>query len=251
MRRLLVLLALTLGTAGAANLTVFAASSLTDAFTEIGRAFDAGTGNRTTFSFAGSQVLRTQLTQGARADVFASANAAQFDPLLEGGLIASGQVFARNRLAVITPRGGTAVRTLADLARPGLKLVIAERGVPVGEATRRAFDLIGASGSYGADFAARALRNVVSEEPNVRQVALKVSLGQADAAVVYVSDVTPTLRRSVRTVALPPRFNPPVSYPVGVLRASPNAEQAQAFVRFVRGPEGQRILRKWGFLPAP
>ncbi|MEF2277174.1 molybdate ABC transporter substrate-binding protein [Deinococcus sp. YIM 134068] len=247
-RALALLALLPLGTAGAADLTVFAASSLTDAFTEIGRAFDARTGHRTTFSFAGSQVLRTQLTQGARADVFASANAAQYEPLAESGLLEPGQVFARNRLTVITPAGNTAVRSLADLTRPGVRLVVAAPNVPVGDATRRAFDLIAASGTYGRDFAARARRNVVSEEPNVRQVALKVSLGEADAAVVYVSDVTPTLRPSVRTVALPTRFNPTVAYPIGIARNSPNADAARAFVSFVRSPEGQSVLRKWGFL---
>ncbi|MBB5233911.1 molybdate ABC transporter substrate-binding protein [Deinococcus budaensis] len=251
-RRALVLLcALLAGGADAARLTVFAASSLTDAFGEIGRAFGAQTGHRMTFSFAGSQTLRTQLTQGARADVFASASAAQFTPLVTAGLIGPGQDFTRNRLVVITPAARPAVRTLADLARPGLRLVIADRAVPAGEATRRTFDLIAASGTYGRDFAERALRNVVSEEPNVRQVALKVQLGQADAAVVYGSDLTPELRRSVRSVALPGQFNPPIAYPIGVLKASQNPEAAQAFVRFVRSPAGQAILRKWGFLSLP
>jgi len=245
------LLTLLAGSADAARLTVFAASSLTDAFGEIGRAFDARTGHQTTFSFAGSPTLRTQLTQGARADVFASANAAQFTPLVTAGLLNPGQPFTRNRLTVITPAARPAVRTLADLARPGLRLVIADRVVPAGEATRRTFELISASGTYGRDFAARVLRNVVSEEPNVRQVALKVQLGQADAALVYSSDVTPGLRRDVRTVTLPTRFNPPVAYPIGVLRASENPEAARAFVHFVRSPAGQRILQRWGFLSAP
>ncbi|MCZ6992351.1 molybdate ABC transporter substrate-binding protein, partial [Salmonella enterica] len=92
--------------------------------------------------------------------------------------------------------------------------------------------------TYGKDFTNRVLKNVVSEEPNVRQVALKVQLGQADAAVVYTSDVTPALKKSVRTVGLPTRFNPPVTYPIGVLQASANPEAAQAFVQFVRSPEG-------------
>ncbi|EYB69186.1 molybdenum ABC transporter, periplasmic molybdate-binding protein [Deinococcus phoenicis] len=166
--------------------------------------------------------------------------------LLSGGAGAANL----NRLTVITPAARPQVQTLADLARPGLKLVIADRAVPAGEAARRALDLIGASGTYGQDFAGRVLGNVVSEEPNVRQVALKVQLGQADAALVSVSDVTPALRRSVRTVALPTRFNPPVAYPVGVLRASPNAQAALDFVQFVRSADGQRILHKWGFLSA-
>ncbi|MFC4638251.1 molybdate ABC transporter substrate-binding protein [Deinococcus hohokamensis] len=239
------------GAAQAASLTVFAASSLTDAFTEIGQAFDRRSGHHTTFSFAGSQVLRAQLEQGARADVLATANVAQYDPLVRAGLLSPGVTFARNRLTVITPLRATAVRALADLTRPGLKLVLAAPEVPVGSATRAALKAIGAAGTYGRDYAQRVLANVVSEEPNVRQVALKVALGQADAAVVYVSDVTPGLKQQVRTVALPGRFNPPVGYPLGVATRSREPEAARAFVAFVRSPEGQRILRRWGFLGQP
>lgn len=246
--RATVLTALLLGSAAqAANLTVFAASSLTDALTELGQKFDARTGNRTVFQFAGSQTLRTQLENGARADVFASANSAQFSPLVRAGLIASGQPFVSNRLAVIAPKGSREVGTLRDLIRPGIKLVIADRAVPVGDYTRRMLAATDQSGTYGKDFSARFLKNVVSEEPNVRQVALKVKLGEADAAVVYRSDVTPALRRDVRVIELPSRFNQRASYPIGVLRASPNGAAAQAFVNYVLSGEGQSILKKWGF----
>ncbi|GGS01348.1 molybdate ABC transporter substrate-binding protein [Deinococcus sedimenti] len=241
------LLCLLVSPAGAASLTVFAASSLTDAFTEVGRAFDARTGHRTTFQFAGSQVLRTQLEGGARADVFASANDAQFTPLL-GRVVVGREVFARNRLTLIAPAGSAKVRTLRDLTAPGVRLVVAAPNVPVGDYTRRMFAAVERSGTYGADFAARARRNVVSEEGNVRQVALKVSLGEADAAVVYASDVTPALKRTVRVVPLPTRFNQTAAYPVGVVRGSANADAAQAFVAFVKSEAGQAILRRWGFL---
>lgn len=232
--------------AGAASLTVFAASSLTDAFSEIGRAFDARTGNRTTFQFAGSQVLRTQLESGARADVFASANDAQFTPL--GELLAGREVFARNRLTVIAPLRSTRVRGLSDLAASGVRLVLAAPNVPVGDYTRRMLGAVDRAGTYGQDFSARTLRNVVSEEGNVRQLALKVSLGEADAAVVYASDVTPALKRTVRVVPLPSRFNQTATYPVGVLRGAAQPGAAGAFVAFLRGREGQAILRRWGFL---
>uniref|UniRef100_UPI002869BC17 molybdate ABC transporter substrate-binding protein n=1 Tax=Deinococcus sp. TaxID=47478 RepID=UPI002869BC17 len=219
MKPLLLSLLLT-NTASAASLTVFAASSLTDAFTELGRAFDAQTGTTTTFQFAGSQALRTQLEQGARADVYASANAAQFDPLVKDGLMNAGQPFVRNRLAIIAPAGSSVVKTLADLAKPGVKLVLADRAVPVGDYTRRMLAAIDAAGTYGKDFSSRTLKNVVSEEPNVRQVALKVSLGEADAAVVYATDVTPTLKTTVRVVALPTRFNQSARYPIGVVKGA-------------------------------
>ncbi|WP_029476646.1 molybdate ABC transporter substrate-binding protein [Deinococcus frigens] len=241
-------LLLGLGNASAVSLTVFAAASLTDAFAEMGRAFDAKTGNTTTFQFAGSQALRTQLDNGARADVYASANNAQFSPLVKSGLVTGGQPFLSNRLAVIAPKNNAKVQTLADLGKPGVKLVIADKVVPVGTYTRQMLTAIDKSGAYGRDFSDRFLNNVVSEEPNVRQVALKVQLGEADAAVVYSSDVTPALRHSVRVMTLPTRFNQSASYPIGTLKNSANPEAAQAFVKFVLSGEGQAILKKWGFL---
>ncbi len=232
-------------------LTVFAAASLTDAFTEIGKAFDAKTGGKTTFQFAGSQVLRTQLEQGAKADVYASANSGQFDPLVKAGLVPSGSVFTRNRLVVIVPKkGGANVKTLADLAKPGVKLVIADKTVPVGQYARQVLESLTKSGKYGADYASSVLKNVVSEETNVRQVALKVQLGEADAGIVYTTDVTPTLAPTVIQIAIPTRYNVIASYPIGVLKDSTNPDAAKAFVDFVIASDGQSILGKWGFLPA-
>lgn len=239
---------LTAGSVSAANLTVFAAASLTDAFTEVGKAFDASTGNKTTFSFAGSQALRTQLENGAKADVYASANDAQYTPLVTKGVAAAGQSFVRNRLTLIAPKTNSALQTLNNLTKPGLKLVIADKTVPVGDYTRRMLTAIDKSGTYGKDFSARTLKNVVSEETNVRQVALKVQLGEADAAVVYATDVTPTLKPLVRIIPLPTRFNQNASYPIGVLTGSASPEAAQAFVAFVQSAIGQKILKKWGFL---
>lgn len=242
-----VLLLAHLSGAQAAGLTVFAAASLTDAFSELGRAFDAQTGNKTTFQFAGSQALRTQLEQGARADVYASANSAQFDPLVRAGLLGGGRMFASNKLAIVAAQRGPVSR-LSDLAKPGVKVVLADKNVPAGDYARRMLSAIDRAGTYGGDFSARVQKNVVSEEPNVRQVALKVQLGEADAAVVYSSDVTAALKKTVRVVALPSRFNQQASYPIGTLKASANAAQARAFVDFVLSPAGQRILHKWGFL---
>ena len=248
MKKVFALLVLLSSAANAAPLTVFAATSLTDAFSELGRAFDAKTGYTTRFQFAGSQTLKTQLENGARADVYASANRAQYDPLVKGKLLEPGQILLRNRLALIVPKSSTRVRSLKDLTLPGVKLVIADKTVPAGEYTRKMFEAINTSRAYGLDFAARVLGNVVSEEPNVRQVALKVSLGEADAAIVYRSDVTPNLKTTVRAITLPERFNQTALYPIGVVRASPQPEAARAFIQYALSPEGQRILKKWGFL---
>ena len=166
---------------------------------------------------------------------------------VEAGLLGAGHVFARNRLLIVAPKSSSAVNTLADLVKPGVKLVLADKAVPVGDTTRKALDLISKSGTYGPDFAVRVLTNTVSEEPNVR---LKVGLGQGDAAVVYASDLTPSLRPAVRTIGLPTRFNPLTSYPLGALTGSANAEVNRAeagwvFVACVLSAQGQRVLRKW------
>jgi molybdate transport system substrate-binding protein len=231
------------------NLTVFAAASLTDAFTELGKAFDAKMGGKTNFQFAGSQVLRTQLENGAKADVYASASSSQFDPLVKAGLISSGTVFTRNRLVVIVPKKGAGnVKTLADLGKPGVKLVIADKTVPAGQYARQIFDALGKSKQFGTDYTARVLKNIVSEETNVRQVALKVQLGEADAGVVYTTDVTPNLAPNVIQIAIPARYNVIAKYPIGVLKNSSNPNTAKAFMDFVISLEGQSILGKWGFL---
>jgi molybdate transport system substrate-binding protein len=232
------------------TITVFAASSLTDAFAEVGKAFTAKTGTTVTFQFAGSQTLRTQLENGAKADVLASASTAQYDPLVKSGLLETGAIFARNRLVVIVPkRGSGRVKTLADLGKPGVKVVVAQPSVPVGEYTRDFLESISRAKIYGADFGSRVLKNVVSEEQNVRQVALKVQLGEADAGVVYTTDVTPGITSQVIQLAIPARFNVVAAYPVGALKRSTNSSAARAFVTFTLTSEARGILKRWGFLP--
>ena len=234
----------------ASSLTVFAAASLTDSFTEIGKAFDAKTGGKTTLQFAGSQVLRTQLENGAKADVYASASVGQFDPLVKSGSVVSAGIFTKNRLVVIVPKKGVGnVKTLADLAKAGIKLVIADKTVPVGAHTRQVLKNLEQVKAYGANYAANVLKNVISEETNVRQVALKVQLGEADTGVVYITDVTPGLAPTIIQIAIPTRFNVVASNPIGTLKAASNPDAARAFVDFVRGSAGQAILSKWGFLP--
>jgi molybdate transport system substrate-binding protein len=172
------------------ELTVFAAASLTDAFGRIAEAFEAAhPGVTVAFNFAGSQALRTQIEEGAAADVFASANFAELETLIASGHITAedGQFFAGNRLVVIVPQDNPAeIESLADLARPGVKLVLTAEEVPVGRYARQALDNLNAQ--LGADFAVSVLANVVSNEDNVKQVVAKVSLGEADAGIVYSTD---------------------------------------------------------------
>jgi molybdate transport system substrate-binding protein len=232
------------------ELTVFAAASLTEAFEEIGSAFElAHPGSTVVFNFAGSQTLRTQIEQGAAADVFASASMTEMDALLASGDAASeaDEVFARNRLVVVTsPQSTLPIESLADLARPGLKIVLAAEEVPVGRYSRQA--LANLEASLGDTYAEEVLGNVVSLEENVRQVLGKVALGEADAGIVYTTDAVtaPTLP----TIGIDDPYNVEAEYPLAVLTESIHPRLARAFVDFVLSAAGQEVLQSHGFLPA-
>lgn len=232
---------------------VFAAVSLTDSFKEIGRQFQAmHRGVRVTFNFAGSQVLSHQLIQGAKADVFASANGTEMENVRKAGLADdSAQVFVSNRLVVIVPSDNPGkIETLKDLANSGLALVIADKTVPVGGYTLSMLEKMAADSEYGAGFDASVLKNVVSQENNVKAVVSKVALGEADAGVVYVTDATPDVMPKLKTLAVPDKFNQIARYPIIELKEAPQAVLAKQFVAYVLAKDGgQAILQKWGFIP--
>ncbi len=237
---------------GGTRLTVFAAASLTDAFNEIGEQFkQRNPGVTLEFNFAGSQQLRTQLEQGAVADVFASANTKEMNAAIQAGVIVSGTsaTFVRNRLAVIVPKDNPGdIQELKDLSKPGLKIVLAAASVPVGGYALSSLDKLNAD--FGASYSRTVLANVVSYEDNVKQVVAKVQLGEADAGIVYTSDVTPQVADKLIKLDIPDQYNVLAMYPIAVLKSAPNAELAQAFMDFVLSAQGQTILRKWGFIPA-
>ncbi|OGO43092.1 MAG: molybdate ABC transporter substrate-binding protein, partial [Chloroflexi bacterium RBG_16_57_9] len=222
--------------------------------TEIGAAFEqAHPGVDVAFNFAGSQQLRAQLEQGARADVFATAHSDEMESAWQKGLVLAGteRVFAHNRLLLIYPRSNPGnLAALPDLARPGLKLVVAGKNVPVGKYTREALARMSQDAAFGHDFAEKVLRNVVSEEDNVRQVVAKVRLGEADAGFVYVSDVGPSVRPAVSTLAIPDTYNTVATYLIATLAESAQPDLAQRFVDFVLSPTGQTILERHGLAHA-
>lgn len=234
------------------SLTVFAAASLTEAFGEIGQQFEQQHGTNVTFNFAGSQQLSQQLAQGAEADIFASANRQEMENAITSGAVISGtqQVFVRNRLVVIVPKDNPGqISQLQDLARSGLKIVFAAEQVPVGGYTQQALTKLSADPAFGTDFEARVNTNVVSQEQNVKSVVTKVSLGEADAGVVYTSDVTPAVKDTITTVAIPDAFNQIAAYPIASTSNPPaGKELAQQFVDFVLSPEGQSILGRYNFI---
>jgi len=227
------------------TLTVFAAASLTEAFSEMATAFEAiHPGVDVALNFAGSNTLRAQIEQGAQVDVFASANTKEMDSLVEIGLVNMDKkiVFLTNRSVVITPENNPAgLATLEELARPNLKLVLAAQEVPVGRYARLMLD------NFGAGFKAKVLANVVSNETTVKQVVAKIQLGEADAGIVYASDAVAAPKLPV--IEIPAEWNVLAEYPIATLKNAHHRELADEFVAFVLSPDGQAILMKWGFSP--
>ena len=235
------------------TLTVFAAASLTETFRDLGKALEQQhPGLTVQFNFAGSQQLATQLEQGAQADVFASADQRWMEYARQKGLVGSeSQVFARNRLVVIVPSSNPAhIERLEDLSRRGIKMVLAAEAVPAGKYSREALEKLGAAPGFPPEYAHRVLANVVSQEETVKSVVAKVQLGEADAGLVYRSDVTPPVSRQVRVFDIADQFNVIASYPIAVLKSAKHAAEARQFIQLLQSDDGQRVLRRRGFLPA-
>lgn len=226
------------GGGGGPQLTVLGASSLTGALEKYGSSFE---GADVRSSFAGSDQLAAQIRQGAKADVFASADTAYPAQLHREGLVGKPVVFARNRLVVVAPKGGD-VGSLGDLARPGTKIVVGDPSVPVGAYTREVL------GRLPAAQEAAILDNVRSEEPEVSAVLAKVAGGAADAGFVYATDAK-TVPGEVRTVEVPQRLQPEVAYAVAVVSDSGEPELARRYLRGLLHGAGAADLRAAGFLP--
>jgi molybdate transport system substrate-binding protein len=227
---------------GSTELTVFAASSLTAAFTQIGADFEAANPGKTvTFNFGSSTDLATQIASEGTADVFASASGTAMDAVAKDPGAVDRHDFATNELVVITPSddpGG--VSSLQDLAKPGLQIVMAAEGVPVGEYARQ---MLGEQG-----LSEDVMANVVSNEPDDASVVAKVTSGEADAGIVYTSDIA---RSDVRAVQIPEDENVVATYPIAVVSGSPAAYMAATFVGYVTGNQGEATLQQYGFGPRP
>ncbi|HUH72484.1 MAG TPA: molybdate ABC transporter substrate-binding protein [Mycobacterium sp.] len=219
------------------SIVVFAAASLKPVFTQIGRQFKTDNpGSGVDFEFAGSSELATELTQGAIADVFASADTAQMDTVAKAGLLAGNPTnFASNTLVIVTAPGNPKkIGAFADLTKPGLNVVICQKPVPCGSATQRIEDSTGVH------------LNPVSEEPSVTDALDKVTSGQADAALVYVTDAI-SAGDKVTTVNFPQAAGAVNVYPIAVLKKAPLPTLAQKFVALVTSDNGQQILAGSGF----
>jgi molybdate transport system substrate-binding protein len=219
--------------AGAAStrITVYAAASLTEVFPRIAP--------NPHYNFAGSDTLATQIEQGAPADVFASASPKQAELLYHDGFLRKPVVFATNKLVVIVPDSNPGrIKTVYDLRRSGLQVVIGASTVPVGAYTRQILDSLGITQAV--------MKNVVDQEPDVKGIVAKVALGEADAGFVYKTDARPVASK-VNAVLVPAWAQPPIRYEIGIARSSSHRAAATAFVRRVTSLRGRRILVRAGF----
>lgn len=226
---------------GDRSVTVFAASSLAAAFTQVGVGFEAANPDtRVVFNFGPSDGLAAQIVNEGGADVYASASSTWMDDVAERVGVSGRTDFAHNELVVITPADDPAgVDSLEDLALPGVQVVLGAEGVPVGDYTRQ---VLADAGALEA-----VMANVVSGEIDDAAVVAKVAGGEADAGIVYASDLHPQVGDRLRAVPIPDALNIVATYPIAVVEGTANGDLSASFIAYVTSPEGQAILESFGF----
>ena len=229
------------------TLTVFAAASLHNAFADIAAKFEAAhPGVNVRSNFDGSQILETQLANGAPADVFASADTRWMNKAADAGLVTTPVNFAGNSLVAITQIDED-VHSLRDITRNGLKIAICAEAVPCGRYTRIALDKMSADPHFWKDYAKQVMRNVVTQEQNVEAIVTKINLGEVDVGFVYASDVVQKSGVRSRSLVIPDEDQELATYPIAVVKGSANEKLARAFLEFVLSADGQTVLRGYGF----
>ncbi len=235
------------------ELLVFAAASLTNAFTDLGDAFVlANLGTNVIFNFSNGQQLVQQIDQGAPCDIFAAANVKHMQDAFLTERVTDGmeRIFARNQLVIIMPSDNPAqITTLQDLARPGLKIAFGDKATSVGQLSLTFLDQAEQDTSLGTAYKEAVLSNIVSYEETVRAVLTKVALDEVDAGIVFVSDISQDDANRVQSIDIPDELNTVVDYPIAMIDDSDNAELARAFLDYVLSDDGQAILEAYGFIP--
>ena len=231
------------------EITVFAAASLTGALTELGEEFEkANPGIHVVYNFAGSQTLKTQILEGADCDLYISANSKQFDPVAEAGLIEDKKILLQNKLGIAVVKGNPlGIRDLGDLAGSGVELAVGDESVPFGQYTR---DIISNYQDDGhAGYVDAFMGNVVTQVDAVDKVKSYLTLGEADASIVYVSDISKADKESIDILEIADKYNVIADYPYGILRNTENKKAVETFEAFLTGPAGSAILLDYGFSP--
>ncbi|WP_227937615.1 molybdate ABC transporter substrate-binding protein [Alkalihalobacillus deserti] len=229
------------------ELMVFAAAQLQDAYTEAEEVFEEKYETNVMINFAGSQVVRTQIEQGAYADVFASADFSHMEALQDQNLVGKDTTFSHNTLTVLLPKSNPGnLSSLQDLSEVKHNLVIGIDAVPIGIYAREFLD--NANAAFGSGYKEKVMSNVVSMETNTRAVAGKVTLGEADAGIVYVTDVIPSIEDKVITIEIPDNLNVLTNNTMAIVNDSKNKELAEQWIDFIMSEEGQNLLAKHKFM---
>ncbi|MBN1236308.1 MAG: molybdate ABC transporter substrate-binding protein [Methanotrichaceae archaeon] len=234
------------------ELIVFCGAGLTGALSEIGEIYENRSNISVKFNFDGVPALRTQIEQGAYADVLVSANLKHMNALQSEGFIDNQtvKIFTRNKVAIIVPNGNPAnITGLGDLAVPGVKSLMGTKELPIGDYALQVLEKLAADPEYGPAFKESVLANVVSLETTVNRVVSKVALGEVDAGFAFISDVSPQMVGKITRIPIPDKYNAEGDFPVGILLQSKYPVEAQAFIDVLMSNDGQAILDKYGFIP--
>ncbi|WP_319579882.1 molybdate ABC transporter substrate-binding protein [uncultured Methanospirillum sp.] len=254
----LLLLAVQIGCVSAADtnqteLTIFAAASLTGVVGDLDKAFEtAHPGVKITPNFDSSATLETQIKEGASADLFLPASESNINNLIKAELISKDDVtpYATNKLALIVPVDNPAgITSLADLAKPGVKIVSETKDVPVRKYTEQMLNKTVNDTAYGQSFVDAFKKNIVSEETNVAGATTKVSLGEADAGITYYSDVSKELADKITIIEIPENLNVVAKYNAGVLTESKEKDLAKEYVSLLTSDDGKTALKEYKFSP--
>lgn len=232
------------------EITVFCAAGLTGALSEIGQIYENETGVQVAFNFDGAQILRAQVENGAYADVLVSGSNKHMNALKAEGFMNNSSVsaFAENWQAIIVPNDNPAkIENLSDLAKPGVKIVMGTKDLPITDITLQILDKLANDTAYGPEYKEKVLSNVISEETNINFIVSKVALGEADAAFVHKSEVSPEYAKKVTTIDLPQEYNVKSEYTIGILSQSESQDLAEELVNLVKSDEGKSVLQKHGY----
>ncbi|MDV0441805.1 molybdate ABC transporter substrate-binding protein [Methanorbis furvi] len=231
------------------EIDVYAAASLTGVMTELGNKFMEENKNiKVNFNFAGSQTLKTQILEGADADLYISANNAQFTPVVDAGLIGEKKILLKNKLAIAVPKANSKnITDLAGMAEKNVVLVIGNKDVPFGQYTR---DIINKYQNDSHDgYVDAFMANVKSEVDAVDKVKPLLVLDEADASLVYKSDISKADKDDITLIELPDNYNVIADYPYGIINTTKNPEAVKAFESYMTGPVGTALLKDYGFDP--
>ncbi|OPY53813.1 MAG: molybdate ABC transporter periplasmic molybdate-binding protein [Methanosaeta sp. PtaU1.Bin060] len=235
------------------ELTVFCGAGLMSAFSELGEIYKNESDASVAFNFDGAQILRAQIKNGAYADVLAIPNDKNLKALKSEGFLnnSSISVFARNWQEIIVPKSNPAkIQNLSDLAKPGVKIVTGAKDLPITNTTLQILDKLAADPAYGPGYKEKVLANMVSQETNINFIVSKVALGEADAAFIHESEVSPEYADKLIVIDIPEKYNVKSEFTIGVLNQSKSFDLAERFINLVKSDEGKAIFEKDGYEPA-